>query len=278
MTAHYETIRAGAPPAEYKFEPSGALWYMEISQFRPGKIALVDGRNLTVTSNNPSVIADDEFIFKGKTGFESPRTIEFYALSEGTTMLEARNEAGVVETFLQIHVKGLSGKRPSWIALDGPTAALNAPNTPVPYKMRQSVTINYGESLAKMIEKVPNGTHHLVISSHGQENGVLLIGENINIDNVELFSKLKGSGLKVIWIGGCSVAGTEAGKAFCQKMADSAGCYVVGPGMTLPFVKPPAGHIEMFSRSLTHYFKPKSKMLSPPEFFKLQRLLGFTIE
>jgi hypothetical protein len=279
MTTHYEPIRSGAPSAQYKFEASGALWLMEVGQYKYGKIALVDGAGLTVNSNNPLVVANEEFIFKGRTGLDNPRTIEFFGLSEGTTMFEARqSEAGPVVAFLQVHVKGLSGKAPTWIALDAPHAAFNAPDTPVPYKLQHNSTINYGENLADMVKRVPEGAKHLVISCHGQPHGVLLIGENLSIDNVKDFSLFKKIGLKVIWIGGCSVAGTPQGTEFCKAIAKNAGCYVVAPGLTIPFVRPPMGRVELFARSLPKYIDPNGNPISPPEFFKQHPKLGFKVE
>jgi hypothetical protein len=115
VTAAFKKLTTDAPPADYKFTPAGTLWFMEISEFKTGKLLLSDGAGLIVTSNNPSVIPNDEAVFKGKEG-SANRTIKFYGRSEGTSMIEARaGDDGKVVTYIQVHVKALPDKPMSWV-------------------------------------------------------------------------------------------------------------------------------------------------------------------
>ena len=97
-------------------------------------------------------------------------------------------------------------------------------------------------------------------------------------DDAELFARLRGVVTGVIWFGAYSVAGSIDGMAFCQKIAKLSGCYVVAPGITVSSSKVGHNEIELFSRSMPHYFAPDGeKAIAPSEFFKLDRALGFKL-
>ncbi len=278
MAVHY-AVAPGATAVKYDFTSKGNLWFVEIHRFKYGKALLVDGKGMTVISNNPGVVPNDAAVFKGKTGAENPRTIEFYGLSEGTSLIDAFiTEGGDSQATLQVHVVPLPGAKASWIKLDPPTATLNASDTPVPYQMKDTFEVKRGEKAADFLAKVPKGTNHLTFSCHGKPDGVLEIGENLDKSNVDAFKKLVDVKLKVIWIGGCSVAGTTQGDDFCKNIARNAKCYVVAPGITLPPVKPPLGHVELFSGSLPHYINPEGNLISASDFFKKHTDLGFKVQ
>ena len=275
MAAHWEQI-SGAPPANYDRTDSGWLYFIEIKQYQYGKIALVDGGGLIVASNAAAVVPNDSIVFKGRTGLEKRRTIEFYGLTEGTSMIEARNgEGGSLEIVLQVHVKPAPGTGPIWIQLDSPQTALNAERISVPYQMKNTFKIGGGEKAVDVLKKVPAGTKHLTISCHGKPEGILELGESFNKDNVDTFATLKDIKLLVIWLGACSVAGTPEGEAFCQKIAKNAGCYLRAPAITCPFVKPPIGQVELMKFS--KYIDPEGKTINEMEFLKKQSVLGFKI-
>jgi hypothetical protein len=276
--SHFEIV-PGAPPDAFQRTPSGWLWYIQVKQYTRGTIALVNGEGLTVSSNNPVVVPNDDLVFKGKTGSERYRVIEFYTLNHGTALLDVRDARGTVAFVLQVHVSPVSGRVASFIALKAPQQALNASNTPIPYHMVYTATIRRGEKAADIIAKVHSGVNHLAISCHSSSPGVLEIGENIDKDNVAAFADLRtNTGARVIWIGACAVAGSTQGLALCSEMAKRSGCYVVAPGILAPPVKAPVGSIEFWDHLLPHYFSPKGEAMPADQYLLLGNDLGFTIE
>ena len=275
---HFEVVPS-APPDHAEYTASRWLWLIRIKQYKYGKIALVNGENLVASSNNPLVVPNDDLVFKGKTGLESRRIIDFYGLSSGTTMLEIRTLGGDFRFALQIQVTPVSGKLASFVALKAPQQALNSHDTPGPYQMQYTERINAGENAAAIIKKIHTGVNHVAISCHSFTPGVLAIGETIHKDNVSAFGDLRtNTGAQVIWIGACSVAGPAEGVNLCKEMARRSGCYVVAPGIGSAAIKTPVGRIDFFGASLPKYFDPKGETIPATQFLKLGSELGFTIE
>jgi hypothetical protein len=275
---HFE-ILPGAPPDYHEYTESHWLWLIRIKQFKYGKVVLVNGENLIASSNNPLVVPNDDLVFKGKTGSERRRIIEFYGLSQGTTMLEIKDVHGNLKFALQIQVTPISGKVPSFIALKAPQQALNSHDTPGPYHMVHTETVKGGEKAATIVGKIAAGVNHVAISCHSSKPGVLEIGENIDASNVKAFADLRAkTSARVIWIGACSVAGSREGMSLCKEMAQKSGCYVVAPGITAPAIKTPLGRVEFWGPLLPHYFDPKGNSLNQSQFLMLASELGFTIE
>jgi hypothetical protein len=276
---HFD-ILPGAPPDRHERTPSGWLVAIYVKQYKSGKVLLIDGENLVVSSNNSLMVPNDDSVLKGKTGTESRRVIEFYTLSSGGAYLDARRWDGQLAfPGLQIHVSPVSGKYPSFIALKAPQQALNSADTPGPYHMMYSESIKSGEKAADIIGKIHTGVNHVAISCHSFTPGVLALGEGLSIDNVDVFRDLRiNTSARVIWIGACSVAGPPEGMNLCKEMAKRSGCYVVAPGIGVAGIKTPVGRIDFFGPSFPKYFDPKGELIAGTEFLKLGGELGFTIE
>ena len=275
---HFE-LQPGSPDRGHWFTERGNLWKMEVRSYLNSKAVLVDGENCILRSNNPLVVPNDDVVFLGKTGGGKRRVITFYSLLSGTTLIDAfGTEGGPSLATLQVHVVGLPGDKPSFVALDGPHTALNSPDTPVPYKLKQTITVKPGERAEDFLKKVDPGSRHLAISCHGTPDGVLLIGEGLNKKNADQFGILLPTAVSVIWIGGCSVAGTVDGVEFCKQIAKQAAAYVVAPGIVIPPTRPGIGRVELFERSLPHYFNRIGEAITAAEFFKQSTTLGFKVE
>jgi len=260
----------------------GALWRVRVNEGQRGRVFVSEGTHLKISSNNSQVVPNDASVFnvtdtQGKSG-----VLNFYGLSAGISMLEARDAQGSVVAYVQLEVDSISGKR-AYFQLDQPSMSLNAPDTPVRYQMKYSLKVSKDTSVDEVIAAVATKSHlrHLVISCHGygdsSQGPFLVIGKGFReVKDAKkftpLYSVLAGG---VVWIGACSVCGTVAGVDFCKGIASAAGCYVVAPGITLPAMPVGINQIEVFTRSLPHYVEPTGKLISQSEFFKLDQKLGF---
>lgn len=82
----------------------------------------------------------------------------------------------------------------------------------------------------------------------------------------------------VIWLGACAICGPPQGIELCKTLARSAGCFVVAPGLTLPPTTTGVNEIDVFTRSLPHYFDREGKQISYQAFLKQQGELAFILK
>ena len=266
---------------------STAVWRIRIYEGRTAQIALSDGAGLKVTSNNSVVVPNDPSVFMELASSGGKRIFQFYGLSSetaqrsGTSIIEARSSSGSVVAYVQVQVSPLSGKR-AFFELESPQIAVNMSDSPVQYDMKSNIKATYGMSAQDIINKIKTygGPYHLVFSCHGtadpSKGGPKLeCGGGFNWSNIDLWKQLYPSVIHCIWFGSCSIAGTADGVEFCKAIAKRTGCYVVAPGITLPPVKVGKNQIEVFTRSMPHYYNREGEAMGQTQFFALQPKLRF---
>ena len=266
------------PKSSCYYLESGWFWKMDIPRFDFSKLNIIDAAGMYVSSNSPCVSNRDENL-TNRTSSSPDRTIELLGLQTGISMIEVREwNGGKVIMTMQVEVKDLSTGQPTFLQLPENSAAINAADTPVPYKLHTTTRITHSDP-PKLFSTVPAGTQHVVISCHGQmkADGVhLLIAGGVGRDNADaVFKTLKPlAGGGVIWIGGCTAG---ADNEFCGIVAKSSGCYVVAPGLTIPAVPARLGMIELWAGQLPKVFdKDKGVPIKHNDFMDLQRTLNFT--
>jgi hypothetical protein len=274
--------------AGYDSQPgSTSVWRIRMYEGRTAQIALADGVGLKVTSNNGSVVPNDPSVFKELASSGGKRIFEIYGLSSETSsrpghaMIEARSSAGSVVAYFQVEVSSIGGKR-AFFELEAPQIAVNMSDSPVIYDMKSDIKATYAMSAQDIINKIKSygGPYHLVFSCHGtadpSKGGPKLeCGSGFTWSNIDLWRQLYPSVIHCIWFGSCSIAGTTDGVEFCKAIAKRTGCYVIAPGITLPPVKVAKNQIEVFTRSMPHYFNREGDSMSPTQFFLLQPKLRF---
>jgi hypothetical protein len=288
MAAHFKKPSPGTlgPLGSYDTQSgSTSVWRVRLHEGQFGRVALTESSGLTVASNNPGAVPNEDAVFKQTTLAGGTRVIDFYGLSGGsaggtnTAMLEARRADDVV-TYMQIQVASIANKR-AFFTLDAPSMALNASRTPVRYSMKYTETISGGTSPRDVLQKVADKSNlqHLVISCHGQPESAkgpyLELGSGFRDEDAALFEMVYPVVTNVIWFGACSIAGTAEGIDFCSRIARASGCFVVAPAITLPPMKAGLNQIEVFTRSMPHYFARDGKPMSPSKFLSLGSKLGF---
>ncbi len=265
------------------FLESGWFWKVKLKQYTTGKFYLVDGAGLVAASNNPLVVPNSDAVFKGKTGQEAKRLVEFYGLTKGTALIDFRpSETAPPALTMQVEVLEASGHRPSWVAFSDKSAAINAPDLPALYQL-DSTSKAPTSPPESLFDAVPSGTKHVALNCHGQMNYgsvqgmTLFVAGNVTQSNcAAVFQKLKAkSGGGVVWIGGCE-AGSD--NEFCKQAALASGWYIVAPMITLPIVRPPVGKIDWFAESKVKVFDNKTgKPIAATSFLLLQKDLKFQI-
>jgi hypothetical protein len=266
---------------------SASVWRIRLSEGRTAKIALVDGADLEVSSNNGSIVPNDPSVFK-ETRTGASRIIEIYGLSAessstaGTAMIEAKR-GGTVVAYLQVQVSSLSGTH-AFFELTGPHMALNSTDTPVPYTMKYKKTYSHATSADTIIGDVVGNAslNHLVFSCHGtadpSKGGPKIeLGSGFDSNNMKVWNRLYPAVVHVIWFGACALAGGANGVEFCKSVAKRAGCYLVAPEITLPPMKPAINQVEVFTRSMPHYFTPTGDQISGTAFLRKQADLKFKL-
>ncbi|MEP7048919.1 MAG: hypothetical protein ABJB12_01140 [Pseudomonadota bacterium] len=237
---------------------------------------------MKISSNNSQVVPNDAGVFdltevQGKNG-----VLELFGLSAGTAMVEARDSSGNVVTYVQVQVESIGGKH-AYFKLAEPSMAINAPNSPVKYATHVTKTIPFGTDAADVLDLVAKQSNlrHLVMSCHGYgdpDRGPYLdLGSGFRDEQADLFAAIRPAVTGAIWIGACSVCGTQRGVDFCAKIAKASGCYVIAPGITLPPMKVAHSQIEVFTRSMPHYFARDGRLISQSAFLQLDKELGFTL-
>jgi hypothetical protein len=271
-----------APLGQYDVQPGSiSVWRIRIHEGQHGRIALFGAPSARVRSNNPIVVPNDDSVFS-VVDQRGLRLVDFYGLSSGTSIIEARDVDNEVVAYVQVQVVSLDGKH-AFFDLAEPNMALNAADSPVRYRMKHTEKIGGGVDPSQIIDKVAatQELKHLAFSCHGyanpKEGPYLAMGAGFTDNNVDLFDRLHSVMSGVIWMAACSICQSQNGVAYCKQIAQRAGCYVVAPAITLPPVQTGINQIEVFTRSLPHYFDPSGALMKASEFMKLGRKLGFRL-
>lgn len=209
----WETTRFEVDPSypRSKCEFTDRGWFYKITLTRGsfGKFILVDGAGLIGASSAITVVPNSDAAFIGKTGSEPRRKIAIYGLTEGNCMVEFREPgSNKVTVYMQVWV-GMSFVKPS-----AASAALIGPGLPTTqYQLPFTQVMTSGPADA-LFDRVPSGTMHVVLSTHGQmdlTNGITMsIAGGLSRANcAAVFGKLKPKASQgVVWISGCD-AGSD---------------------------------------------------------------------
>ena len=273
--------QAQKPLGQYDVK-GGSLWRIRINEGQHGRVFVSEGTDLKITSNNSQVVPNDAAVFNLSDAHGRSGVLNFFGLSAGVSMLEARDATGNVVAYIQLDVASIGGKH-AYFELEQPSMALNASDSPVKYQMKYTLKVSPAMSVREIIAAAVAKSHlrHLTISCHGYGDPslgpFLVIGQGFRTmdDAAEfkpLYNVLSGG---VIWMGACAVCGGDKGVEFCKAVAQAAGCHVVAPGMTIAPMTVHMNQIEVFTRSFPHYVSPKGELLKQPEFLRLDRKLGF---
>jgi hypothetical protein len=187
--------------------------------------------------------------------------------------------------------------------LSGRTIAINAHDAQA-YRMTKTVINPPASNPLNLFDQVENKTDHVVVSCHGgilgdpangpdgkpdyasamrafvggAKPGNDLANSSISVANVkEVFSKLKGklNDNAVIWLGGCTMAGSPQ---FCKLAAMSAGCYFIAPGMALLNKKFPQHCIDLVDKyAVPAIYDRLGNTVAHSEFFAKQDSLNFKV-
>ena len=280
-TAKFD-VHPDYPRSKCSFLDSGWFYKIQVTRGTFGKFVLVNGAGLIGSSNAIIIVPNSDAAFIGKTGSEARRNIEIYGLAPGIAMVEFRGPGSSdIVMVMQVEVIDLPGSRASFVKPSAPAAALVGPDLPAnQYHLAFNRAVTAGPAEA-LFDPVPNGTMHVVVSTHGQmdgKNGITLsIAGGITRANcAAVFKKLQSKGGQgVVWISGCD-AGSD--NEFCTAAAKASGFYIVAPGITVPAVRVPVGMIDFFERSMIKYFsKDSGTLMTSAEFLQKQKELQFTI-
>ncbi|HKQ71396.1 MAG TPA: hypothetical protein VJT73_18760 [Polyangiaceae bacterium] len=278
----------------------GSVWRMAVGLSGDGaEIALHGGRGLTVRSNNPAVVANP--LPPERTDGDL-RVIRLKGKALGVTMLEAGIAGSKEGTWapgspwvsLQVQVKATLNVGPvgdPFIVLTGPHMAINAFDTPTPYRMKYTRTIAPGTPLPTVISKIiaVGRLKHLVVSCHGEilfdrSTGVItdsvihVAGQNyrgFDRSNIPLFEQLRPTlGGGVIWFGSCAIGSDNVAN---HARARASGCYIVAPYM---YMSPRPGKanvcplhaVDMFTRFQPKVFAPNGTLIAYPDFLAMKQL------
>lgn len=264
-----------------------SIWKVTIPLGGSVDVCFIDGQGLLLTSNAPSVVANPI----PETSIGNVRTLKVVGASIGFTMIYASTIPGNGSLPLQVEVtkSQVETTLKSGIALDQPSMALNAHDTPTTYSAQYNYVIAGMTSAQSIIDKAKSNGRlkHLAISCHGfvENDGAtrLDLGMGFDAGNTSLFAQLQGM-VGVIWIGGCSAAGSKQGKDDCAARAKAAQCYLVAPVMHMS--NPPGtkgkvhlakGVMDMNERFMPTAFNPQGGPLGWKTFLSLGPRLGFKI-
>jgi len=272
-------VPSANPSGNYDIR-SGAVWRLRINEGQRGRIAIRDGASLSITSNNGQVVPNDDVVFGLVERLGNNAVLELFGLSAGTSMIEARDGGGNVVAYVQVQVASIGGKH-AFFKLAEPSMALHSPDTPVKYQMKYTATVPTNKSPSEVLDLVVQKNHlrHLVFSCHGAADGnpLVIMGTGFRLDDAGVFAALYPILTGVIWFAACAVCMSSEGVTFCSQVAKASGCHVVAPGITIPPMKAGHSQIEVFTRSLPHYFDPDGKAMKQSDFMKLDDDLGFKL-
>jgi len=268
------------PVTNYDFTPGGWLYKMKVVVGKFGSFYLVDGPGLIGKSNADWVIPNSPAGFIGQTGQAAKRKVELYGLTaKNTAMVEfTAPGSSVVQIYIQVEVLDLPGNPLRFVKPSASAAALVQSGLPPQYRLGTNVTVTSGPP-ETLFDPVPNGTVHVVLSTHGKMNAAgeidLSIAGGVNRANCSaVFAKLKQKSAQVVWISGCE-AGADI--TFCKTAAQASGCYIVAAEIVVPVVHVPPGMIDFFDRSMIKFFeKDSGNLMKRSDFLMKQKDLQFT--
>src|SRR6478609_7363930 len=130
---------AQKPLGQYDVK-NGSLWRVRVNEGQHGRVFVSEGTDLKISSNNAQVVPNDEVVFNITDAHGRSGVLNFFGLSPGISMLEARDSMGNVVAYIQLDVASIGGKH-AYFELEQPSMALNAADTPVRYQMRYSVEV-----------------------------------------------------------------------------------------------------------------------------------------
>lgn len=282
--AHF-TVPPGARPAPYQVDNKiapGSVWRLQIPLFYSLEVALYGGAGLWVKSNNPGVVPQWQASQERVSG--DLRILPLFGRDVGVSMIET-GAGGSLWVSLQVQVVA---RKPTHIALEPPHMALNGTYTSshvtLPYNLLHNEYIpevgpngSWPPSAQEIINKVKGKLplKHLLFNCHGVP-GFLDIGGGFRHKDAGLFSQLGGR-VGVIWIRGCSFAGSSEGQQFCADIARNAQAYVVAPVMHTPQQKKmPTGAIEYEQNMPRVNAPPDGGLVSWRDFCSRGQTLGFS--
>jgi hypothetical protein len=273
------SVPSSNPSGNYDIR-SGAVWRLRINEGQRGRIAIRDGARLEIASNNGQVVPNDDAVFVLVEQVGNNAVLELFGLSAGTSMIEARDASGSVVAYVQVQVASIGGKH-AFFKLNQPSMALHSPDTPVKYDMKYVKTVPFNVSPADALDFAVQKSHlaHLVFSCHGSGDGnpYLVLGTGFRDEDAAAFGALRSVVSGVIWIAACALCMSSSGVDFCSRIARASQCYVVAPGITIPPMKAGHSQIEVFTRSMPHYFDRDGKLIGQSDFMRLDHELGFKL-
>jgi hypothetical protein len=284
------------PPQNASLLPSGWFWKMTVREWAFAQLDVVDDvpipDKFTGETNNMSVVRE----VSAKSASLKKVTIRFYAHSRGAAYVYlhdpavADHFASVEKMLMQVTVEPRSANQESETSLtrlEGTTAVINAPDAKS-YEMSKTETYSAKNPL-ELFKTIPNGTNHLVISSHGIEVGGNICmfpggssspSQRLGLDNVaEVFATLKTKAAPdncVVWLGGCNIGQNNE---FCKKAARASGCPVIAAGQFLSAKKFDKDHVDILDRhSAPKLFLPgEDKPASLSDFCAKQEKYKFVV-
>lgn len=277
------------PRQKYDFTNSGWLYKIQVTAGTFGSFYLVDGVGLIGSSNAIFVVSNSPAGFVGQTGTDPRRKIEVYGITPNTNcMIEFRAPgSSTVAAYMQVEVLAAPGNRPKFVKPSALAAALvpDEPGMRNQYHLNSNTIVKTGPP-ETLFDPVPNGTAHVVLSTHGQmdrTNGTgitLSIAGGINRSNcVAVFSKLKSKKPQgaegVLWISGCEAGADDT---FCRDAAHASGYYIAAAVVAVTVVRVPVGMIDFFDTSMIKFFeKDSGTLMKRSDFLMKQKDLQFAL-
>jgi hypothetical protein len=272
--------QVGAYDVDNSLAP-GSVWRARIPRLRSLEIALYGGAGLWVRSNNPGVVPQWQANQERMSG--DLRILPLFGRSAGVSMIET-GAGGTVWVSLQAEVVD---RKVLHIALQPPHMVLNGTYGSAactdPYDLLYKEYIPESgpnntppptaqEIIDKVKARLP--LNHLVFNCHGAP-GYLWIGGGFRQTDAGLFSQLNGR-VKVVWIRGCSCAGSAVGQQFCADIAQYSKSHVVAPIMHTPqYRKLPPSTLE-YEQNMPRVNAPGGGLVSWLDFCCMGQRLGFS--
>jgi hypothetical protein len=279
----------------------GSVGRMIVAPGQSAEIALCCAEGLGVLSNNPNVIEnpipeesrDGVRMLKIKPKAQTGGAyIDFGVLNpDGWSWAPGSPWPGKLLVNVEPR-KAVVQAKEGLIQLSGPSMALNATDTPVPFKLKKNQKIGSSVSAEQVISAAASAgaLKHLVFSCHGyvphdKDNGKILdsiiqLGAGLKRSNTGLFSQLKSSMAGgIIWACGCAIGNDDSAN---EERARNSGCYFVAPVM---FMQPGKGYrwpkenqIDMYKRFMPKVYRPTGHLMNWDVFVdEMGSKLGFKI-
>jgi hypothetical protein len=288
----------------------GSIGRMVVPPNGSADIVLCCGETLAVRSNNPNVIANPIPERRGDGGriltikpiaTTGGAYIDFGFLnSDGWSWQPGSPWPG--HLLINVENRAVAPVPDGLVRLAGPSMALNAADTPVPYDLTFNQPVPSATSAEAVIAlaKSKGKLKHLVFSCHGEivykvidgedpdgkvkkseiTDSIIRIGKGLNREeSVKLFPQLKSMSGGVIWAASCAIGDDiEANKL----RASNSSCYFVAPIMYMQmgkgWKKPGKNMIDMYKRFQPKVFTPGGALMNWDVFVRTYgERLGITV-